>query len=110
MTLTLPSRVTEGCVFYVSGQAIMSVGMKRRRMTGHHRQRTGKASYYYYMCGQIEALQGRMYRGEGYDSCCLCTFNCGKQSYLYSPIAGEVISLLGQSLSELRVLVYSLML
>ena len=35
VTLTLPSRVTEGWIFHVSGLAIMSVSMTRRRMKGH---------------------------------------------------------------------------
>ena len=46
VTLTLPSRVMEGWIFYVSGLTIMSVGMTGRRMTGRHR-RTGTASIYY---------------------------------------------------------------
>ena len=40
---TLLSMVTEGWIYYVSGLAIMSVGMMGRRMTGRHR-RTETAS------------------------------------------------------------------
>ena len=43
-TLTLPSRVTEGWIFHVSGLAIMSVSMTRRHVMEHHR-RTGTASF-----------------------------------------------------------------
>ena len=58
VTSTLLSRVTEGWIFYVSGLAIMSVGMTGCRMTGRHR-RTGTASvqYIYYQINLISFLK-----------------------------------------------------
>ena len=44
VTSTLLPRVTESWIFYVSGLAMMSVGMTVRRMTGRHR-RTGQLVY-----------------------------------------------------------------
>ena len=54
VTLTLTSRVTESWIFYVSGLAILLVGMTGRRVTGRHR-RTGTASYIY-SCDQYEYI------------------------------------------------------
>ena len=44
VTTTLLPKVTESWIFYVSGLAMMSVGMTGRRMTGRHR-RTGQLVY-----------------------------------------------------------------
>ena len=44
VTSTLLPRVTESWIFYVSGLAMMSVGMPGRRMAGRH-QRTGQLVY-----------------------------------------------------------------